>query len=321
MAASLAPLGLGLLAALLWQAGLFPDPVLTLRLRVDVGTLFLLTGALMTMLALPAAAVAVYAARRRTRDLGAARAAWVDDRRRFLRRLDHELKNPLTALRAGLTNLASLPDGAGRDAAEASVEAQLMRLNHLVGDLRKLVELEERPLERTPVDVGELLAEVVELARETADREVALTLPQAPWPLPPASGDRDLIFLASYNLVENACKFTRPGDAIEVRAFEDGRWIVVEVADTGPGIPEEDLPHVFEELYRGDNARGVEGSGLGLALVRAVARHHGGRVAVRSRKGEGTAFTLRLPLTRPHPIAPSPLSPLLSNGEGGLVCK
>jgi len=85
-------------------------------------------------------------------------------------------------------------------------------------------------------------------------------------------------------------------DATEVRAFEDRRWVVVEVADTGPGIPEGDLPHVFEELYRGENARGVEGSGLGLALVRAVAQHHGGSVAVRSREGEGTAFTLRLPL-------------------------
>jgi two-component system OmpR family sensor kinase len=170
-----------------------------------------------------------------------------------------------------------------------------MRLNRLVGDLRKLVELERRPLERAPVDVAALLNEVVELAWETFDQEIILTLPQAPWPLPPASGDRDLIFLACYNLVENAGKFTRPDDAIEVRAFEDDRWIVVEVADTGPGIPEQDRPYIFEELYRGDNARAVEGSGLGLTLVRAVARHHGGRVTVRSREGQGTAFTLRLP--------------------------
>ncbi|MFP3895396.1 MAG: sensor histidine kinase [Anaerolineales bacterium] len=296
LVAVLVPLLLGLLAALFWQAGLFSDPLLIFRLRADVGTLFLLLGALLTLLALPAAAVAVYAGRRRARDLEAARAAWTDDRQRFLRRLDHELKNPLTALRAGLANLASLDDGPERDAVQASVETQLMRLNRLVGDLRKLVELERRPLERAPVDVGTLLTEVVDLARETPDRQVSLTLPQAPWPLPPASGDRDLIFLACYNLVDNACKFTCPGDAIEVRAFEDDRWIVVEVADTGPGIPAEDLPHIFEELYRGDGARAVEGSGLGLALVRAVARHHGGSMAVRSRRDEGTAFTLRLPM-------------------------
>ena len=294
--ASLAPLGLGLLAALLWQTGLLPGPVLELHLRADVGTLLLLAGALLTLLALPAAEVGMYAARLRARDLDAARAACADDRRRFLRRLDHELKNPLTALRAGLANLSALPAGAERDAARASVEAQVARLTRLVADLHKLAELERRPLECVPVDLGQLLAEAVELARETSDRAVTLTLPQAPWPLPPVSGDRDLLFLACYNLVDNACKFTRPGDAIEVRAFEDGRWVVVEVADTGPGIPEGDLPHVFEELYRGENARGVEGSGLGLALVRAVARHHGGNVAVRSREGEGTAVTLRLPL-------------------------
>jgi len=294
--ASLAPLGLGLLAALLWQAGVFPYPVLELHLRADVGTLLLLAGALLTLLALPAAVVGVHGARRRARDLDAIRVACADDRRRFLRRLDHELKNPLTALRAGLANLSALPAGAERDAARASVEAQVARLSRLVADLRKLAELERRPLERTPVDVGELLAEAVELAQETPDRAVTLALPQAPWPLPPVPGDRDLLFLACHNLLDNACKFTRPGDAIEVRAFEDGRRVVVEVADTGPGILEEDLPHVFEELYRGENARGVEGSGLGLALVHAVARHHGGSVAVRSREGEGTAFTLRLPL-------------------------
>jgi len=114
--------------------------------------------------------------------------------------------------------------------------------------------------------------------------------------LTPVSGDRDLVFLACHNLLDSACKFRRSGDAIEVRASEDGHWVVVEVADTGPGIPEGDVPHVLEELYRGENPRGAEGSGLGLALVRAVARHHGGSVAVRSREGEGTAFTLRLPL-------------------------
>jgi two-component system OmpR family sensor kinase len=294
--ASLAPLGLGLPAALIWQADLFTDPVLVLRLQADVGTLFLAAGALLTLLALPAAAVGIYGTRRRARDLEAARDACADDRHRFLRRLDHELKNPLTALRAGLANLSALSAGAERDAAHASVEAQVARLSRLATDLRKLAELERHSLERMPVDVCELLAEVVGLARETSDRAVTLTLPRAPWPLPPVPGDHDLLFLTCHNLLDNACKFTHPGDAIEVRAFEDGRWVVVEVADTGPGIPEGDLPHVFEELYRGENARGVEGSGSGLALVRAVARHHGGSVAVRSREGEGTAFTLRLPL-------------------------
>lgn len=293
---SLIPLSLGVAAALLWQAGLFPNPVLTLRLRADVGTLLLVLGTMLTLLGLPAAVVAVTAARRRDRDLEAAHSACTDDRRCFLQRLDHELKNPLTALRAGLANLASLPGGRERDAVHASIEAQVLRVNRLVSDLRKLVELEQRPAERVPVDIGELLAEATQLAHDVPGREATLNLPQAPWPLPPVLGDRDLLALACDNLLENACKFTRPGDAIEVRAFEDGQSVVIEVADTGPGIPTEDLPHVFDELYRGENARTIEGSGLGLALVRAVARHHNGVVSIRSRTGHGTAVTMRLPL-------------------------
>jgi len=80
-----------------------------------------------------------------------------------------------------------------------------------------------------------------------------------------------------------------------VRAFEDGPSIAVEVADTGPGISDEDLPHLGEELYRGSSPPGVEGSGLGLALVRAIAHQHGGSMAVRSRVGKGTVVTLRFP--------------------------
>ena len=85
---------------------------------------------------------------------------------------------------------------------------------------------------------------------------------QVPWPVPPVPGDRDMLFVATYNLLGNALKFTRPGDVVEARAFEDGDAVVIEVADTGPGIPQEELPCVWEELCRGQNARGVPGSGL-----------------------------------------------------------
>ena len=80
-----------------------------------------------------------------------------------------------------------------------------------------------------------------------------------------------------------------------MRAFEDGASVAIEVADTGPGIPEGDQPHVWEELYRGESARGIPGSGLGLALVRAIIARHEGDITFRSRHGEGTVFTVRLP--------------------------
>ena len=99
-----------------------------------------------------------------------------------------------------------------------------------------------------------------------------------------------------YNLLSNAIKFTGTGDTIEVRAFEDGRMVVVEVADTGPGIAQEDIAHVWEELYRGKGARGIPGSGLGLALVHAITLRHGGQTGLRSREGQGTVFSVQLPI-------------------------
>ncbi|MGD2159258.1 MAG: HAMP domain-containing sensor histidine kinase, partial [Anaerolineales bacterium] len=222
-----------------------------------------------------------------------------EDRRRFLRRLDHELKNPLTAILAGLANLSMSAGGGEQGATLESVRTQVQRLSRLAAELRKLSELEVRPLERAPVDTSLLLEEAFNLAQDggaTEDLALTLSIPRAPWPLPKVNGDRDLLILALHNLLSNAIKFSRPGDTVEVRAFEDGSSVVVEVADTGTGIPEDEIPHVWEELYRGEGARGVPGSGLGLALVRAIVARHDGQVNLRSRPGEGTVFTIRLPV-------------------------
>ncbi|NIV31269.1 MAG: sensor histidine kinase, partial [Anaerolineae bacterium] len=164
---------------------------------------------------------------------------------------------------------------------------------------RKLADLETRSLERASVDVAELLQEAVTLAQEQPEakaRRLSLTLPQAPWPVPDILADWDLLFLATYNLLDNALKFTRPGDTVEVRAFEDRTYVAIEVADTGPGVPDDEVPRVWEELYRGQGARGIPGSGLGLALVRAIVERHGGQVELRSRVGQGTVVTMRLPV-------------------------
>ncbi len=141
--------------------------------------------------------------------------AAAEERRRFLRRLDHELKNPLTAIRAGLANLAESPSGGARREALASVEAQALRLSRLSADLRKLAELEVRLVEHSPVDVPALLREAFSMAQEqpgAAERHLNLSIPQAPWPLPNVQGDPDLLLLAVHNLLENALKFSRPGD-------------------------------------------------------------------------------------------------------------
>ena len=173
----------------------------------------------------------------------------------------------------------------------------------MLADLRKLSDLGERPLERLPVDVPDLLQEMVDAAKSLPayqGREVNLLISKVPSPFPTVTGDRDLLALVVYNLIENALKFTSGNEAVEVRSLEDGKAIVIEVADSGSGIPSEELPKIFEELYRGANARGIEGSGLGLALVHRIVNLHGGQIQVRSRQEDprGTVFTVRLPVKK-----------------------
>ena len=290
----LLPLLLGLAARLALAAGWAENPVLFLR--ADLGTLLLFLGLLCTLLAAAGTGLAFAQRKRFGRQLEETRQHALEDRRRFLRRLDHELKNPLTAIQAGLGNLGR-EDGAETAILE-SVQAQTQRLNRLVSDLRKLADLEALQFEHEAVDMQEVLEEAVELAQDlpqAGDRKVTLTVLKSPWPLPKVSGDRDLLFLAVHNLLSNAVKFTQPGQSVEARLYEDGANLVVEVADSGPGIPEADLPYVWDELYRGENARGVPGSGLGLALVRAIITRHGGQTQLRSRVGQGTLVALRLP--------------------------
>jgi two-component system OmpR family sensor kinase len=241
-------------------------------------------------------------ARDRRRAAAAASAAAAADRRRLLMRLDHELKNPLTAIHAGLANVAEGGDLAARDRALEGVSAQATRLTRLMTDLRKLTELETREVERVPVGLDAMLREVEAAVRElpgASERRLRLTLPEAPWPLPAVRGDVDLLFVAVHNLAVNAVKFTRPGDTIELRAGEDGAAVVIEVADTGPGIPADELDEVWEELARGEAARGVPGTGLGLPLVRTIVARHGGEERIRSRVGQGTVVSLRLPALEP----------------------
>jgi len=292
----LIPVMLGLALGALWQSGAIANPVLVLR--VDVGSLMMIAGVCVGILLAAGVALLAASARLEQKAIAQLRTEQAESHRRFIRRLDHEVKNPLTAIRAGLANVRGEP---GSEPALASVRAQVDRLARLSADLRKLADLERRPIEREPVELGELLAELIELAHDrpgAGARRLQLTIPQAPWPLPPVAGDRDLLFLAAHNLVDNALKYSRPGDTIEVRAFEDGPWVVVEVADTGPGVPAEELPHLGEELFRGSVTRSVEGSGLGLALARAIVERHGGSIRIRSRLRQGTAVSLRLPASR-----------------------
>lgn len=288
----LLPAVLGLLLKISLESGWLENSIL--YLRIDLGTLALLLGISLTILLLIIWGIFVWQARQFDQEFLQLQHSAAEERRQFLQRLDHELKNPLTAIQAGLVNL----EEEGNEAALESIKTQSLRLSRLVADLRKLAELETRPIERAPVDLAGILQEsvaIVEEGQEAQDRTISLQLPQAPWPLPKVQGDEDLLLLALLNLLGNAVKFSSPGARIEVRAFEDAEMVTIEVADTGPGIPDSEVPYVWQELYRGRGARGVPGSGLGLALVRAITERHGGQVTLRSRVNQGTVVSMKLP--------------------------
>ncbi|MGO0574955.1 sensor histidine kinase [Ornithinimicrobium panacihumi] len=291
---ALLPLLVGLVAALLWQlAGESRRYYLTGGMQ----WLPLILGALLSGALLLWSAATLRARRQGRDDLANALADRAAHQRRLLSRLDHELKNPIQGIRAALADEPS-------EQQLTSIDVQSRRLTRLLSDLRKVGEVEHTPLELGQVDPTALVEEAVDALRElpgSADRQIVLSLPRAPRPLPTVTGDDDLLFLAVSNLLANAVKYSSPGDTVEVRGRAEEGWLVLEIADTGAGIPADELDTVWEELGRGREAlsTSVEGSGLGLPLVRAIARRHGGRATLESWHGEGSTVTLRLPLAGP----------------------
>jgi two-component system OmpR family sensor kinase len=295
------PLAAGVIAAAL--AG---DWVLAGRFEAWVSTLALIIGGLLSVVTLFTAAAVWWTARRSAqvtaREVEAARQQVqreaaekeAEARRRFLRRLDHELKNPLAIMRLGIENLQV--GELGVDSVERLTE-QTRRLSKLVEDLRRLADLDAGGLEWERVELRSVLEEAIELAYDEMNpRQVQLSVQEIPWALSPVMGDRDLLAVAFRNLLDNAIKFTEQDSRIEVRATENSAFAQIEIADSGRGIAPEDLPYIGEELYRGRNAANVAGSGLGLPLVERIIALHRGTLDVRSRIGMGTVFTVRLPL-------------------------
>ena len=257
---------------------------------VPLPTVLASVGVLVSAAALAAALVSSALSQARLAGAAEADARRDLEHRQFLARLDHELKNPLTAILA-----ATAP---GDDEASALVAAQARRMGVLVTDLRKLADLSSAPLERELVDLEEAARDAVEAARSSVGdaRNFTLVFPTAPWPLPRVIGDADLLYSAIQNVVFNAVKYSGEGDSIEVRASQSENSVSIEVADTGIGIPDAERQSVWAELARGSNAAGRSGSGLGLPLVRLVIERHGGHVRLPSRQGVGTSVVLTLPL-------------------------
>ncbi len=218
--------------------------------------------------------------------------------RRFLADVSHELRTPLTIIRGQ----AQLMQRTGQFDAEAvaDIEKEAERLSRLVEDLLFLARAEAGalPLHYEDVDLDALLLEVLRQGqRLAAGKQQNLVLEHLE-PLP-VRGDPDRLTQAILNLLSNAVQYTPAGGTIRVGLRREGDHAALWVSDTGPGIPPEDLPHVFERFYRADRSRtrrGSSGFGLGLSIVRWIIEAHGGHVAVASKVGQGTTFTLYIPL-------------------------
>jgi two-component system phosphate regulon sensor histidine kinase PhoR len=228
-------------------------------------------------------------------------------RRDFVANVSHELKTPLSAIRA---YAETLRDGAieERPAAQrfvARILDQSRRLQALLDDLLTLSRLEgledHRP-RAEPVDLLPILRRTVELVEAPArSRSVTVRLEAPPEPVPPVRGDRESLERLATNLLDNAVKYNREGGAVTVRLLRPrarSGEVLLEVADTGIGIPADALARIFERFYRVDKGRSREegGTGLGLAIVKHVAQSCGGRVDVDSELGVGTTFRVFLPL-------------------------
>lgn len=223
----------------------------------------------------------------------------------FFALVSHELRTPLTSI-IGYLDLV-LDDGEGLDADTQRflevVQRNARRLLRLVGDLLFVAQVEagQLSLERTQVDLGQIAAEAVEAARPRAESN-GVELILSAEPARPLTGDRDRFGQLLDNLIGNAVKFSPDGGRVEVMLADEGGDAVLEVRDTGMGIPPEDLGRLFERFFRSSDAtrRAVPGVGLGLTIVKAIVDAHDGTIEVQSDPRHGTTFRITIPYpTRP----------------------
>ncbi|MEU5697577.1 sensor histidine kinase [Streptomyces aurantiacus] len=241
-------------------------------------------------------------------DMAAHRARLEEQRKAMVSDVAHELRTPLSNIRGWLE---AAQDGLAEPdpAFVASLHEEAVQLQHIIDDLQDLgaADAGVLRLHLEPVRVDDLLGQVAAAHQGLAETAgVTLTVstaaPGAP-PLPPLDADPVRLRQAVSNLLSNAVRHTPPGGRVTLRSYVtesgsgSGDEVAVEVSDTGSGIPEDDVPHVFDRFWRAEKSRNrsTGGSGLGLAIVLKLTEAHGGTASVVSTEGQGSVFTLRLP--------------------------
>jgi signal transduction histidine kinase len=228
--------------------------------------------------------------------------------RNFVSMASHEFRTPLTIIDGHAQRLIKLKDRMPTDEINeraGKVRGAVLRITHLIDNLLNTSRLFDGGaglyFRSEKIDVAALLREVSQLHREIAPgSQIVERFPTEPLQM---MGDPKLLFQVFSNLVSNAIKYSPGGGPIEISAGIDSGQVVVAIEDHGIGIPAKDLDRLFERYHRGSNVSGIVGTGVGLYLVKMVVDLHGGSIAVKSKEGEGTRFTVRLPIKPPAQIA------------------
>lgn len=213
----------------------------------------------------------------------------------------HELRSPLTCI-SGFSELL-LDSDVTRDQSEeyaSIIMKESNRLSELINKFLDISKIEagKSQVRKTPVDMKMLVEKVLDFNSQLADKKQIKWHFEAPQEVSLIQADRDMIEQVVLNLFSNAVKYSPEKADVFVKIYEDNEKLTVEVKDTGFGISEQSLPHIFEKFYRitdNENVQDVTGSGLGLALVKEIVEIHGGQIFVNSKLGEGSVFTFSLP--------------------------
>lgn len=217
-------------------------------------------------------------------------------RRHLVADIAHELRTPLTVMQV---ELASLQDGLSEPTPEAfsSLSEEVGLLSRLVEDLRllSLMDAGSLPLQPEPVSIGEALRNAAQQVGASAGEKGLSMECQVTPDLPPARADPDRLQQVLLNLLHNAIRHTPAGGRIVLSARPEGAYLHLQVADTGEGIPAQDLPYIFDRFYRSGASRSREGSGLGLSIARGLVEAMGGRIWAESTLGRGTTIHFTLP--------------------------
>lgn len=219
--------------------------------------------------------------------------------RDFLANVSHDLRTPLTSIRGFAQAIldGQVSDTAGYIHAATIIQEEAGRMSDLVEELLDLARLEAGNVKmaRERLDLTALVRSSIE-ARTPQAAAAGVTLRAEGADVPAVMGDEGRLKQVFDNLLDNAIKYTPLGGMVTVSIRQDGKWVAVAVADTGRGIPKEDLPRIFERFYRADKSRGeTVGAGLGLAIAKEIVSAHGGRITVESEEGQGSVFTVFLP--------------------------